>query len=72
MIDGTKMSSTGFIDFSNNDTSNIPNFLNPNANLSLASETKCEDMFSDPESDHIISHFFGYAPGLYFVPYRMW
>ena len=53
------MSSTGFIDFSNDDTSNIPNLSNPNVNLSLASQTKCDDMFSDLELDHIFSHFLG-------------
>ena len=58
-IDGTKMSSTGFIDFSNHDTSNIPNLSNPRVNSTLASQTKCDDMFSDPESDHIFSHFWG-------------
>ena len=34
-IDGTKMSSTGFIAFLNHDTSNIPNLSNPNVNLCL-------------------------------------
>ena len=28
-----------------------------NVNLGLASQTKCDDMFSDPELDHIFSHF---------------
>ena len=49
----------GFYPFSNHDTSNIPNILNPNANSSLASQTKCDNVFSDPESDHIFSHFLG-------------
>ena len=48
------MSPTGFIAFLNHD---IPNISNPNVNLGLASQTKCDDMFSDPESDHIFSHF---------------
>ena len=48
-----------FIDFLNHDTSNIPNLSNPNVNLGLASKTKCDDMFSDPESDHIFLHFLG-------------
>ena len=56
-IDGTKMSSTAFINFSNHNTSNIPNLSNPTVNSSLASQTKCDEMFSDPESDHIFSHF---------------
>ena len=64
-IDGTKMSSTGFIDFSNYDTSNILNLSNPTVNLSLASQTKCNDMFLDPELDHMFSYFLGYIPGLY-------
>ena len=58
-IDGTKMSSTVFINFSNHDTSNIPNLLNPKVNLSLEYQTKCDNIFSDPESDHIFSHFLG-------------
>ena len=58
-IDRTKKLSTGFIYFSNHDTLNIPNLSNPNVNLSLAYQTKCDNMFSDPESDHIFSHFLG-------------
>ena len=49
----------GFIYFSNNDTSNIPNLLNPAVNSSLASQTKCDNMVSDRQSDHIFSHFLG-------------
>ena len=45
--------------FSNHDTSNIPNLSNLNINSSLASQTKCDNMLSDPESDHIFSHFLG-------------
>ena len=30
---------------------------NQNVNLRLASQMKCDNMFSDPESDHISSHF---------------
>ena len=56
-IDGTKISSTGFIDFSNHDALNTLNLSNPNVNLRLASQTKCDDMFSDPELDHIFSKF---------------
>ena len=47
----------GFIDYSNHDTSNIPNMLNLKVNSSLVSQTKCDNMFSDPSSDHILSHF---------------
>ena len=45
--------------FYNHDTSNIPNILNPDVDLSLAYQTKSDDMFSDPESDNIFSHFLG-------------
>ena len=57
MIDETKIPSTGFITFSNHDTLNIPNIFNLNAILGLVSQTKCDDMFSDSDSDHIYSHF---------------
>ena len=42
--------------------------------MSLESQTKCEIMFSDTESDYIFSHFFlfSYIPGLYFVYDYMW
>ena len=56
-INGTKMSSMGFSSFLNHDTSNTPNLSNPNVNLGLESQTKCDEMFSDPESDHTFSHF---------------
>ena len=49
----------GFDLFSNNLTSNIPNISNPTVNSSLASQTKCDNIFSDPQSDHIFSHFLG-------------
>ena len=58
-IDGTKTLSTGFIYFSYHDTSNIPNLSNLNLNSSLASQTKRDNIFSDPESDHIFSHLSG-------------
>ena len=45
--------------FLNNDTSNIKNPSNPNVNSSLAFQTKCDNMFSDIQSDHIFSHFSG-------------
>ena len=48
-----------FIYYSNQDTSNITNLSNMNVNLSLSSQTKCDNMFSDPESDQIFSHFSG-------------
>ena len=50
------MLSKSFIIFSSHDTSNISNLSNPNVNLSLASQTKCDNMFSDPESDDIFSN----------------
>ena len=59
MIDGMKMSSTGFIYFSNYDTSNTPNTPNSTVNSFLTSQMKCDDMFSDLESDRIFSHFLG-------------
>ena len=31
----------------------------PNVNSSLAPQTKCDNMFLDPESDNIFSHFLG-------------
>ena len=59
-----------FIYFSNHDTSNIPNLSNPNVNLSLASQTKCNNMFSDPKSDHIFPHFLGtYLVYIFFFSY---
>ena len=57
-MDRTKFSLTGFSNFSNHHTSNIPDLLNITVNLSLAYQTRCDDMFSDPESDNILSHFF--------------
>ena len=47
----------GFYQFSNNDISNISISTNKNVNLSLASQMKCDNMFSDPGSDHICSNF---------------
>ena len=58
-INETKISLTNFIYFSNHHTSNIPNISNPTVNLSLASQTKCDDMFSDTESYHIFLYFLG-------------
>ena len=54
-----KYGMTGFIYFSNNDSKNIPNLSNPTVNSSLASQKKCDNMFSDPEADHIYSHLLG-------------
>ena len=53
------MSSPSFIDFSNHDTSNIPNLSNTKVNSILASQMKCDDKFYDPELDHIFSHILG-------------
>ena len=42
------MSSTGiFLDFPNQYISNISNLYNTNENMSLASQTKCDNLFSD-------------------------
>ena len=49
----------GFYLFSNHDTSYIPNILTPNLKLSLASQTKCDNMFSYPQLDNNLSHFLG-------------
>ena len=54
-----KRLSTSYILFSNHNISNISNISNPNVNLSLAPQTKCDNVFSYPESDHIFSHFLG-------------
>ena len=59
VIDGTKFPSTGFINFSNHDTSNIPNLSNLTVNSILVSQTKCDVMFLDPDSDNIFLHFLG-------------
>ena len=53
-----KMSSTGFINFSNQCISNISNIYSQKKNLSLESQTNCDIMFPDPESNHIFSIFF--------------
>ena len=58
-IDETKTLSTIYILFSNHDTSNLSNLSNPNVNSSLASQRKCDNVFSYPESDHIFSHLLG-------------
>ena len=47
-INGTKTLSTGFIYFSNLHTSDIPNLSNTSVYLSLVSQTKCDNLFSDP------------------------
>ena len=59
MIDDTKTLSISYILFSNHNTSNLSNLSNPNVNLSLASQTKCDNVFSYPKLDHIFSHFLG-------------
>ena len=58
-IDKTKTLLISYILFSNHDTSIISNISNPNVNSSLASQTKCDNVFSDTQSDHIFSHFLG-------------
>ena len=68
VINGTKTLSTIYILFSNHNTSNLSNFSNPNVNSSLASQTKCDKVFSYPKSDHIFSHFLGtYLVYIYFL-----
>ena len=47
----------GKIIFLNQYISNISNLYNPDVNLSLASQTICDHMFSYPKSDHIFSYF---------------
>ena len=74
-IDGTKISLTSiFLDFSNQNISNISNLYNPNENLSLASQTKCDNMFSDQIFGSYIFTFVShcYIPGLCFVSYLVW
>ena len=51
--------------------SNISNLYNLDKNTSLVSQTICDHMCSDPESDHIFINF-DYVPGLYFVSSCMW
>ena len=59
-----------FFLFSYHNNSNVPNLSNPNVNLSLASQNKCDNMFSDPESDNIFSHFLGtYLVYIFFFSY---
>ena len=38
-----------FLDFSNKYISNISNIYNPNENMSIESQIKCDNMFTDPE-----------------------
>ena len=57
MINGTKRLSTVFIDLKNRYITNISNMYNPNVNMSLASQTKHENMFTDTKSDNIFLHF---------------
>ena len=52
--------------------SDIPEIsANHNVNLSLAYQIKCDNMFSDPESDTIFSHL-SVTPGLYIFSSHMW
>ena len=57
VIDGTKMLSMVFLEFSNEYISNISNIYNPNVNLSLASQIKRDKIFPDTKLDNIFSHF---------------
>ena len=45
--------------FSNHDTSNISNISNLTVNSSLASQTKCDNISSDLQTNNIFSHFLG-------------
>ena len=56
-IDRTDISMLDFVDFLNEYMSNISNIYNPNVTLSSVSQTKCDNMFSYPKSDHIFSYF---------------
>ena len=53
----SKNSFDGFSLLSNQYISNISNLYNPDVNMRLASQTKCDKMFSDPKSDNILSYF---------------
>ena len=53
-IYGTKISLTGLSIFQ----INISQISTIRKNMSLASQTKCDIIFSDPKSDHIFPHFF--------------
>ena len=59
VIYGMKIPSMGFIYFSNHDTSNISSLSNLTVNSSLAYQTKCDNIFSDPELDHISLYLSG-------------
>ena len=56
-VNETKIYSTGFINFLNQQISNISNIYNPNEKMGLVSQIKCDNMFLDPKLDHIFSHF---------------
>ena len=51
--------------------SNIYNIYNPDKKMSLASQTICYHIFSDPKLGYTF-HIFGYVPRLYFSSSRMW
>ena len=57
MIDETKMPLTVFIDFRIMISQKSQISTNQNVNLSLESQMKCDDIFSDPDFDHIFSKF---------------
>ena len=58
----------GFLRFFYQYISNISDIYNPNKNMSLAYQTKCKNMLTDPESDHKFSYFcfLSYVPGYIF------
>ena len=58
-FDETKTLSTSYVLFSKHNTSILSILSNPNVNSSLASQTKCDNVFSYPQLDHIFSHFSG-------------
>ena len=51
--------------------SNIYNIYNPDKKMSLASQTICYHIFSDPKLGYTF-HIFGYVPRLYFASSHMW
>ena len=72
MIHGMKMLSTVFIGYLNQCISNISNLYNTNVNMSLESQMKCDNILSDPKSDHISSHFsVTYLVYIYFFSYMI-
>ena len=58
VIDETKIQLMVFFDFLNKWFSNISNIYNLNVNLSLGSQTKCDNMFSDTKFYYIYFTFY--------------